>query len=245
MHAFQDKITTYIAGHKFDEFVKIAHPGPRIVFIDCGARKGENFEWDGQTPDAGVLSRDLKVCTTRPGMPFLTDNIYGAEIHMFEPNTSMWHEERHKIAKEVSRNALAVYIHDCAVWNKDEMKNFFVGVDEFGDLGSSLCEDKEEKLNFDKPQLVPCIDIVKFIKENFSFHDNVILKLDTEGAEYDILPAMLQDHHCMYLVNSLFIEWHPAFFKEKHMLLYPQILNAMKHYTFHTGLNYAPWPAAW
>lgn len=245
MHAYPEKITTYIAGHRFDELVRIPHPSPKVVFIDCGTRRGENFEWDGVTPDAGVLSRDLKVCTSRPGMPFMTTSIYGAEIHMFEPNTQMWSEERHQIAREVSKNALAVYVHDCAVWHTDELKNFFVGIDEFGDLGSSLCDDKKEKLDRDNPQLVPCISIAKFVKENFTFHNNVILKLDVEGAEYDILPVVLQDQHCMHLINSLFVEWHPAFFAEKHAILYPQFVQVLKHYSYSLGLNYAPWPAAW
>ena len=245
MHAFPHAVTTYISGHKFEGIVKIAHPSPKIVLIDCGARKGENFEWDGVTPDAGVLSRDLKVCNSRPGMPFMANDIYGAEIHMFEPNTKMWADERHTIAREVSKNALAVYVHDCAVWSSDEMKNFFVGIDEFGDLGSSLCDDKDEKLDKENPQLVPCIDVAKFIKENFRQHDNVIFKLDVEGAEYEILPRILNDRHCMSLIDSFFVEWHPAFFREKHAMLYPQFLNAFGFYVFNMGLNYAPWPAAW
>ena len=237
-------VTTYICGLKLDGFIKPVHIGPKLVFIDCGARQGENFMWDGVTPDSGIMSRNLQVCLSRPGIPIVASSLRGAEIHMFEPN-SMWEKERHEIAKEVSKSALAVYVHDCAVWTKNEKKNFFVGIDEFGDLGSSLCEDKNEKLDRENPCEVDCIDLADFIIKNFKASDNVILKIDVEGAEYDILPRIVNIQECMERIDSLFVEWHPNFFPEKHSQLFPQLVQIFSHLSVQNGLHYAPWHPAW
>jgi len=237
-------ITTYIDGHKLEGFVKPVHLGPKLVFIDCGARQGENFMWDGVTPDSGIMSSKLDVCLSRPGIPFVSNTLRGAEVHLFEPNT-MWSKERHEIAQQVSKSALAVYVHDCAVWNKNENKNFFVGIDEFGDLGSSLCSDKNEKLDRENPLSVNCIDFAEFITQNFKVSDNVIVKLDIEGAEYDILPYMVNKPDCMEKIDSLFVEWHPNFFPQKHNQLFSPLLQVFGHYAVQNGLYYAPWHPAW
>jgi len=238
------KTTTYIQGNRLEGFVKPVHIAPKLVFIDCGARQGENFMWDGVTPDSGIMSSKLDVCMTRPDIPFVTSNLYGAEIHLFEPNT-MWEKERHEIAKQVSKSALAVYVHDCAVWYKNEVKNFYVGIDEFGDLGSSLCNDKNEKLDRENPLSVYCIDLPQFLIDNFSVKDDVIIKIDVEGAEYDILPHMVNNISCMERIGSLFIEWHPNFFPQKHMQLFAPLLQVFRHYAVKNGLHYAPWHPAW
>lgn len=237
-------ITTYINNHRIDDYLKPVHIGPKLVFIDCGARQGENFMWDGTTPDSGIMSRKLEVCTTRPDIPFILNSLYGAEVHLFEPN-KMWSKERHEIAKEVSKSALAVYVHDCAVWTGEETKKFYVGIDEYGDLGSSLCEDKNEKLDRENPINVNCIDLSKFIIDNFEEKDNVILKLDVEGAEYDILPYLINNFECMKRIDSLFVEWHPDFFPQKHRQLFGHLLQAFNYYSIKNGLCYAPWHPAW
>ena len=238
------KTTTYIQGNRIEGYIKPIHISPKSVFIDCGARQGENFMWDGITPDSGIMSKKLEICLTRPDIPFIVNSLYGSEIHLFEPNI-MWEKERHEIAREVSNSALAVYIHDCAVWNKNEIKNFYVGIDEYGDLGSSLCHDKNEKLDRENPLSVQCIDFPQFLIDNFSKKDNVIVKIDVEGAEYDILPQMVNNSSCMERVGSLFIEWHPNFFPQKHSQLFAPLLQAFKHYSIKNGLHYAPWHPAW
>lgn len=237
-------ITTYISGHKLEGYVKPVHIGPKLVFIDCGARQGENFMWDGVTPDSGIMSKTLQVCLSRPDIPFITNTLYGAEVHMFEPNR-MWEKERHEVAQEVSKSALAVYVHDCAVWTKNEKKNFYVGIDEFGDLGSSLCSDKSEKLDRDNPLPVDCIDFSEFIINNFKISDNVVIKLDVEGAEYDMLPILINNRACMERIDSLFVEWHPNFFPQKHGQLFSPLVQVFGHYAVQNGLHYAPWHPAW
>lgn len=53
----------------------------------------------------------------------------------------------------------------------------------------------------------PCLDFACYVKEHFSPNDYLILKMDIEGAEYDVLERMMQ---CGLLAwfKELYIEYH-------------------------------------
>ncbi len=54
---------------------------------------------------------------------------------------------------------------------------------------------------------VESIDLSKWIINNFSKEDFIVLKMDIEGAEYKIIPKMFEDGSVNY-INYAFIEWH-------------------------------------
>lgn len=54
---------------------------------------------------------------------------------------------------------------------------------------------------------VPCVDISSWIKNSFDSEDYLILKLDIEGAEYDVLEKLCLDG-TISRVNELWGEWH-------------------------------------
>jgi hypothetical protein len=54
---------------------------------------------------------------------------------------------------------------------------------------------------------VETIDLSRWMLENTKTSDYLILKLDVEGAEYDILEKMIRDNAVQRL-NHLFVEWH-------------------------------------
>ena len=53
----------------------------------------------------------------------------------------------------------------------------------------------------------PNVDLSGWIRQNTTIFDYLILKLDVEGAEYDILEKMIRDRTIRRLAH-LFIEWH-------------------------------------
>jgi FkbM family methyltransferase len=65
---------------------------------------------------------------------------------------------------------------------------------------------------------VPCIDLSQFIIENFSKDDNIIIKMDIEGSEYDTLEKMIETGAIEY-VNTLVVEWHSRYFTNKDEIL--------------------------
>ena len=230
----------FVGGAEIDS--PLPRRGRKLVFIDGGARKGEAYDWNGQ-PDCGVMDLELNVDIHRDRMPIPFPNLKGAEIHMFEPNTRMWVEERHETAKQISRFAEAVYVHSVAIWNSNESKEFYVGVNEdWGDVGSTLVRDKKEDLDLESPLQVQCIDIAEFIKNNFVPQDIVLFKLDIEGAEYDVLPALLKDEEAMNVIKSLYVEWHHEFVPQELLSKMPEIALQINYWTKKNGLSYAVWP---
>jgi len=120
------------------------------------------------------------------------------EIYSFEPDESF--------------NQYCTNLINKAVWIKDGTIDYH----KFGISGGSTVEvRKADQLERTVPiytgtrQIisVPCIDIDKWIKENFSPDDHIILKLDIEGGEYTVLPHMIKNGSIKY-INKIWIEWH-------------------------------------
>lgn len=56
---------------------------------------------------------------------------------------------------------------------------------------------------------VPCFDLARFIRELDEKHnDRLILKLDCEGAEYELLDWLI-DNDVDELLDLVIVEWHP------------------------------------
>ena len=100
-----------------------------------------------------------------------------------------------------------------AVWIENCHKTFF----KFKiDGGSSLYEDRVKILKQRKPSYffeptqmtVECFDLDLFIKDHFSTDDFIVLKLDIEGAEYEVLPHLINNGSIAAYIDELYIEWH-------------------------------------
>jgi len=66
---------------------------------------------------------------------------------------------------------------------------------------------KNPKAAREKIKKVPCIDFSKWIINNFSKDDFIVLKMDIEGAENDVLKKMIDDGSIDY-IRIAYIEPH-------------------------------------
>lgn len=73
-------------------------------------------------------------------------------------------------------------------------------------LGSSLFSDKTMRKN--KKIEVNCIDVNYFFADVFEEGDEVYMKIDIEGKEYDIFEALMKSGLLKKYVKKLFVEWH-------------------------------------
>ena len=74
--------------------------------------------------------------------------------------------------------------------------------------GSSLMKSKVTgSLDKDNPLQIKGLHLSKYIKDNFNKQDNIWLKLDVEGAEYEILEDLINSD-CIEYIDKLFIEFH-------------------------------------
>jgi FkbM family methyltransferase len=117
------------------------------------------------------------------------------EIHAFEPDPSNFS------AFEKFNN---VNFYKKAAWTTDGTVKFYLGSNSFA---STINSSKITNIKQDRYIDVECLDISKFIVSNFKKDDYIILKIDIEGAEYDLLNHMLSTN-CLEYIDDLFVEFH-------------------------------------
>jgi len=100
-----------------------------------------------------------------------------------------------------------------AIWTVDCNLPFYISKDDF-QVGSSLIKNKLCRVNskfkpffYESSIEVECVDFSNWIKNNTSKKDNLYVKLDIEGAEYDVLWKMIKDGS-IHRVKKLFVEFH-------------------------------------
>ena len=149
----------------------------KIHFIDCGANKGQSIRW-------AMMKYGKRI----------------ERIDSFEPQR----ENFEVLEEEYSENE-NICLHEVAVWNKNEIRKFYPQI--WGArTGSSLIEGKYST----NPEIsinMTCIDLVEWIEENKIPDTHTILKLDIEGAEYDLLPYLMNSS-VPEIVDEWFIEFH-------------------------------------
>lgn len=139
----------------------------------------------------------------------------GQSIRSFMKNFNDWHEyEIHsfecnpRVISKLQEYKKYTTIHQNALWIRNEELEFYLNGDN-NTCGGSLRSDKTTgSLKFDQPISIAAIDIVEFIKLNFKKSDYIILKLDVEGAEYDIIPHLLNNNMFTDYIDKLYIEFH-------------------------------------
>tara|TARA_R110002110_G_scaffold132910_2_gene314913 strand:+ start:1966 stop:2520 length:555 start_codon:yes stop_codon:yes gene_type:complete len=152
----------------------------RKVFIDCGANNGCSVRMF-----QGVYDKDETY-----------------EVFCFEPNPVFdeWFGD------------LNVTLIKKAVWTKDQTLTFYQIENRRDGKESGASTLNETKARGHKnvkvhELKVEAIDFSTWIVDNFSPDDEIILKMDIEGSEYEVLSKMIDDETINY-INKLYIEFH-------------------------------------
>lgn len=119
------------------------------------------------------------------------------EIHSFECNPKLVHILQKKYSKKST-------IYPFAIYNIDSEKDFYTAEDVSSTLRADKISGGVDKNKFIK---VKTLDLSKFIFDNFNKEDYIILKLDIEGAEYDVLPHLIETKAIEY-IDELYGEYH-------------------------------------
>ncbi len=117
------------------------------------------------------------------------------EVIAFEANPFI----THRIAK-----ADDVVLFNQALWVEDGLLDFYLAK---STASSSVKKEKKTGGLKNTPITVESIDFSQWIRDNLSKDDTIYMKLDIEGAEYEVLDKMIADGTMAY-VNKLFIEFH-------------------------------------
>jgi FkbM family methyltransferase len=148
------------------------------VFIDCGAHEGESIR------------------TFRK----LFEDAAEYEMHSFEANPDLF-THFDKLAELTNFT-----FHPKAVWKYDGVVNFYIDTLAGNSKSGSSINSKKKNLR-SEPISAPCIDLANWITSNYSITDYIILKLDIEGAEYDLVEHLIGKNAFAY-IDVLYIEFH-------------------------------------
>lgn len=93
---------------------------------------------------------------------------------------------------------------EAAAWISFGMIDFYYGLPESGSLYSSK---KTGGIDPDKFITVNAVDIADYIKTNFKKSDTIVIKMNCEGAEYNIIPH-LRNHGLLSWIDKFYVQWH-------------------------------------
>jgi FkbM family methyltransferase len=149
----------------------------RKIFLDCGANRGQSII--GAKKQFG----------------------FDIEVYSFEAVTILFNKLIDKWKDDPN-----VHLYNLAVWDKKDKVKIYIST-EWSDASTLYLDKRDRKIDKDIYNEVESIDLAEFIKNNFTPEDYIILKLDIEGAEYDVLYHLAQTGVMSYL-NEVWGEWH-------------------------------------
>lgn len=135
---------------------------------------------------------------------FMASKLYTSDckLYAFEPNPRITQEH-------LSFYPECVNISTSAAWINDGTLDFYIN-DDPRYQGSSVCKEKTTGfLNKESPVIVKCFDFSEWMNREFREGDDVIIKMNIEGAEYKLIPRMIQDGSINF-VSRLYLRrhWH-------------------------------------
>ncbi len=173
----------------------------RKVFIDCGTNLGI------------VLNRFIHE---------LPDH----DFYAFEPNPDLLSSIHAQVAQAAP--APRVEISQSAVWTQDGTIDLFLGHHESSTVmpGKRVPPMYDQQIDYDAPVSVPAIDFSAWLHRTVAPDDQVVVKMDIEGAEYPVLRKLLSDGTIGRL-SVLYIEWHYDRFPAMNRADHDQVLAAV------------------
>lgn len=155
------------------------------VFLDCGSHLGEGF-----AEFISILNID----------PTWT-------CHLFEPNLSCYNR-----IKPLATNWIT--IHQNAVWDRETTIRFRAELSGVTGINDGLCSTILDETHYPFQQNhrqetydVQSISLPKFIQDNTAQDDEIYIKLDIEGSEFDVVQGLLASD-VMPRIKYMAIEWH-------------------------------------
>ncbi|KAF9168542.1 hypothetical protein DFQ26_005573 [Actinomortierella ambigua] len=176
---------------------------PRYIFVDLGANRADSME----------------AFLKRPGAKFNYDfpkpswaNYEDAEIFLFEANP-VFNAQLVNAKQAADEKGIKVEIFPSTVVDvKDGIREFYLdtvnGAHDY--WGSSIYASHPDAVRSGaRPTLLTGVNIATWLLRNTLPRDFVVVKMDIEGAEYEVVPH-LADNQAWAVVDHLLVEWHGA-----------------------------------
>lgn len=137
----------------------------------------------------------------------IIDDPKNFKIYAFEPNPDLT-----KQMKDIQSQYRNVVFKPWAAWTNDGHITFAKDGTETP-LGSTLMKGKEAIWDNSPHVEVKCFHFSKWLSQKFNQNDEVIVKMDVEGAEFPILEQMIKEG-TITIPKILLVEFHDNKVKE-------------------------------
>lgn len=191
------------------------------IFIDCGTHLFQGFK---QFADKYNIDNEWK-CFCFEANPFT-------------------YERSQDVYKELIESGYKIQHFNKAVYNTEGTINVNCSKDDGGPYsdghfsqGSNVLidppdYDKTYNCGFtyqEEEVTIDTVDFSKFLSNTVTVDDFVVVKMDIEGAEFEVIPSLIEDGS-YNLINEFYCEFHERFFepKSKYKKLKEQYKEVMK-----------------
>jgi len=145
----------------------------------------------------------------------------GFEVFAFEPMRDYVNEKEFTFFKK-------------AAWIYDGEVEFHVSSRRGGQANGLF---KNPRANDDKIIKVPCIDFSKWLMDNFTKDDYIVLKMDIEGAEKEVLGKMIKDGS-IDLIKIGYIEPHKRLDNDEEYKKIKEFLSNKKDFSYRSAIEW-------
>lgn len=170
------------------------------IFLDLGTHYGQGLKefinmykidntWEIHTFEANPITYDVFLKTNEDLISKLDIKHYNLAIHS--------KEEEIELNIETPFGGIAT-----------GMGTSIVSLEQWNPWNDSLRENFKNKIK------IKSIRLSEFIKNKFSKQDFILIKMDIEGAEYEVLDDLEQEG-ALEFVDDLYVEMHSKFFNNK------------------------------
>jgi len=134
----------------------------------------------------------------------------GLEVYLFEANP-VFNEALVRSKEKYTAKGMKVHIFPSTVADiEDGIRTFYIDtVNKDHDFwGSSIyAEHHDAKASNAKGTRLTSVNLALWLLQNFSPRDFVVVKMDIEGAEYELVPHLAQ-MKAGIVIDHLLVEWH-------------------------------------
>lgn len=104
----------------------------------------------------------------------------------------------------IKSKKLPITLIEAAAWTYNGTVKYYYGND---DGGTMYPTKKTGNISPAKSYDVRAVDLAEFIRENFKSDDYIIMKLNCEGAEYELIPHLLAGD-LIWWIDKWYVQWH-------------------------------------
>ncbi len=191
------------------------------LFLDLGTNKGQGFNYFKK---------------------FFKLNKF--DYLLVEPNPYLEETIKELIRKNNIKGNIN-YINKAAYIKNSKIKLYGTVEDYRGKLsdGASIISEHNSNIynsDYENALWVETFDVIQKIKD-LKDYDNIIIKMDVEGSEYDILEKLIYHKNEIHNIRHIFIEFHSRFMSSINKSKYKLREKKIKEQLIKLNLNFTIW----